>query len=385
MIVRQFLQWVRTAPSGERAEATGALARAYLFSDLSADDRGAVEGAMIMLLDDGSPLVRRALAEVLAGSSKAPSAVIHALAADRPDIAAIVLARSPLFIDAELVDIAATGSPAVQVAIARRRPLQCSVAAAIAEVGSAEACLVLIENARAEIAQFSLDRIVERFGDLAAIRETLFARDDLPASTRHALVAKLSSTLADFVAARAWLPRDHAHRVAKEACEKATVTLAALSPDSEARPLVRHLRATGQLNAGLILRALLSGNLVLFEELLAELSDLPLCRVRALVHEKNGSGLRAIFAAAGLPKSTHPAFHVALEAMREEAPGCGSRLRRRMIERVLTGCEKADLGDVQPLLTLLRQFATEAAREEARLYCEELAADVALTDERVAA
>ena len=66
MIVRQFLHWVRQAPAGERAEATSALARAYLYSDLSSDDRAAAEGAMIMLLDDPSPLVRRALAEALA-------------------------------------------------------------------------------------------------------------------------------------------------------------------------------------------------------------------------------------------------------------------------------------------------------------------------------
>ena len=38
MIVRHFLQWVRTAAAGERAEATSALARAYLYSDLSHDD-----------------------------------------------------------------------------------------------------------------------------------------------------------------------------------------------------------------------------------------------------------------------------------------------------------------------------------------------------------
>ena len=57
MIVRQFLQWVRTAPAADRADATSALARAYLYSDLSKDDRIAAEGAMLVLLDDGSPLV----------------------------------------------------------------------------------------------------------------------------------------------------------------------------------------------------------------------------------------------------------------------------------------------------------------------------------------
>jgi uncharacterized protein (DUF2336 family) len=376
MIVRQFLHWIRTAAASERAEATGALARAYLYSDLSPDDRSAAEGAMIMLLDDPSPLVRRALAEVLAASRSAPPAVIHALAADQPDIAALVLAYSPLFIDADLVDLVATGTAGVQIAVAHRQPLQCAVAAAIAEVGCAEACLVLIENSDATIAGFSIDRIVARFGHIAAIRETLFARDDLSSATRQALVSKLSATLADFVAAREWLERERAHRVAKEACEKATVALAAESPEVEVRPLVRHLCASGQLTAGLILRALLSGNVVLFEEALTELSGLPLARVRSLVHDKGVTGLRAIFDKAGLPISIWPAFREAIEAMREAIhlgePGGASRLKRRMIERVLTGCERADIGDVEPLLTLLRRFATEAAREEARLYCEEL-------------
>jgi uncharacterized protein (DUF2336 family) len=379
MIVRQFLQWVRTASPGERAEATSALARAYLFSDLTPDDRAAAEGAMIMLLDDPSPLVRKALSQVLASSQKAPPAVIQSLAADQPEVAVPVIERSPLFIDADLVDLVATGGPAVQAAIARRAPLQCAVAAAVAEVGSPEACLLLIENPDADVALFSIDRIVARFGHIAAIRESLFARDDLPAPTRHALVAKLSATLADFVAARAWLETERAHRVAQEACEKATVALAAESPARETRPLIRHLCQNGQLTAGLILRALLSGNVNLFEEALAELSGLPLARVRGYVHDNRSAAFRAIYDKAGLPASTWPAFRAAIEAMREQSPfaepGGASRLKRRMIERVLTGCEQAEIGEIEPLLTLLRRFATEAARDEARRYCEELVAE----------
>lgn len=385
MIVRQFLHWVRTAPAGERAEATSALARAYLYSDLAPDDRAAAEGAMIMLLDDASPLVRMALAEALAASPQAPPTVIQALAADQPDVAVLVLERSPLFIDADLVDLVATGAAPVQAAIARRAVVQCSVAAATAEVGSPEACLTIIENPGAELAQFSIDRVVERFGHLAAIREALFERPDLPAATRQALVSKLSSTLAEFVASRAWLEAERAHRVAQEACEKATVALAAESPAEETAPLIRHLCASGQLTAGLILRALLSGNLDLFEQALAELSGVSLARVRAFVHDHRGAGFRAVFDKAGLPPSTWPAFRAAIEAMREASPyaepGGASRLKRRMIERVLTGCEKAEIGEIEPLLTLLRRFATEAAREEARRYCEELVAEDMLTFE----
>ena len=138
MIVRQFLQWLRNASPGERAEATSALARAYLHSDLSNDDLSAAEGAMIMLLDDPSPLVRSALAQVFASAQKAPPVVVHALAADQPEVAIPVLSRSPLLSDEDLVDLFATASTDAQVAIASRALLSSPLAAAIAEVGSVE-------------------------------------------------------------------------------------------------------------------------------------------------------------------------------------------------------------------------------------------------------
>ncbi len=376
MIVRQFLQWVRTAPAGERAEAASALARAFLYSDFRITERVALEAAMVRLLDDASPLVRAALAEVLAGSADAPAAVIHGLAQDRPDIAAIVLERSPLFIDAELVDFVATGKSEMQCAIARRPWLPATVAAAIVEVGGAEACLELIENPQAELAPLSFDRLVERFGDLAVIREALFAREDLPVTTHQTLVLKLSATLTSFVVDREWLEAEHAKRVAREACEKATVALAARAHGGHGGSLVRHLRLSGQLTAGLILRALLSGNITLFEEALAELSETPLARVRALIHDKSGLGFRAIFDKAELPPSTYTAFRHALEAWREGPDLLGaSRLQRRMVERVLTGCENAEIGDLEPLMALLRRFAAEAAREEARDCCDLLEND----------
>jgi uncharacterized protein (DUF2336 family) len=382
MIVRQFLQWVRTAPAGERAEASSALARAYLYSDLSTDDRAAAEGALLILLDDESPLVRATLAEVLAPSDQAPPAVILALAADQPEIAAVVLEHSPLLLDADLVDAVATGCALTQTAIVRRESLPCSVAAAVAEVGSAEACLVLLENLRAEIAALSFGRICERFGHLAAIREAMLARHDLPASTRHALLAKLSETLADFVASRQWLEQGRARRIAKEACEKATVTLAAQSPRGEMLPLIRHLRESGQLNAGLVLRALLSGNNEMFEQALADLADMSLPRVSALVHDRGIAGFRALYLKAGLPASAYPAFRVAVEAMREGGfvggPVGATKLKRRMVERVLTGCAEESGVDVEPLLTLLRRFAAEAAREEARLFCSEMVSEDAI-------
>src|SRR3954462_9943540 len=198
MIVRQFISWVRTAPAGERAEATRALARALLFSDMSEQDRTAAEGALLMLLDDPSPLVRQAMAEVFARSLDAPAAIVQALSLDQTSIALPVLEHSPLLIDADLVDIVATGNNEMKCAIARRTSLPAAVCAAIAEVGTPAAALELIENPYAELAPFSWDRIVERHGHLAAIRESMLVLEDLPAPTRLVLVARLSDTLAQF-------------------------------------------------------------------------------------------------------------------------------------------------------------------------------------------
>ena len=379
MIVRQFLQWIRHAPPGERAEATSALARAYLHSDLSPDDIAAAEGAMIMLLDDPSPLVRRALADVFATAQEAPLVVVHALANDQPEIAMSILALSPLLQESDLVDLVATAQPAAQAAIASRAVLPRSLAAAIAEVGCAPACLALLENSSADIASFSIDRIVDRFGHLAAIREPLMARADLPMATRQALLAKLSRTLANFVTGRQWLGPEHAEDATREACEKATVALAADTPYEEVGHLVQHLRQSGQLTAGMILRALLSGNVVLFEEALAELSDVPIDRVTSYIHDRNISGLNALYRRAGLPDQAYPAFREAIAAMREGVligeQGDVARLKRRMVERVLTACMAERGRDLTSLLALLRRFAVEAAREEARMFCDDLVAN----------
>ena len=383
MIVRQFISWVRTASAGERAEATRALARAWLVSDLTEEDRAAAEGALLMLLDDASPLVRQAMAEVFARSAEAPAVIVQALSTDQPSVAVPILEHSPLLIDADLVDIVATGCCEVQCAVARRIWLPASVAAAIAEVGSASAALELIENPYAELAPFSWDRIVARHGHLAAIREALLALQDLPAATRATLATKLSETLAQLAVAKKWLTPERAGRLAGEARERSTIGIAAQASGEELRGLVQHLRATGELTAGLMLRALLSGNVMLFETALAELSDLPPGRVSALLHDRGGSSLAALLRRAGMPASTHPAFQAALAAWHESGfvdnAESAAQLRRRMVERVLTQCE-SDRDVAEPLLVLLRRLATESAREEARIFCRELASEDAFTN-----
>src|SRR5207237_3202355 len=105
-----------------------------------------------------------------------------------------------------------------------------------------------------------------------------------------------------------------------------------------------HLRDTGQLTAGLVLRSLLSGNRDFFEQALAELTGLPASRVSALLHDRRGAGFKAVYERAGLPDSVYPAFRAAIEVIHETGlqaePGGHARLRRRPVERALPRCAR---------------------------------------------
>src|SRR5690606_26812692 len=138
-------------------------------------------------LDDPSSKVRQAMAEALSMSRHAPPQVIAALAADQPEVAALVVARSPLLTDADLIDRVAAGTVATQKLVADRPSVSMPVAAAIAEIGEADACVVLLKNCGADIASLSFRRMAERFGHVSAVREALIADMRLPADCRHML------------------------------------------------------------------------------------------------------------------------------------------------------------------------------------------------------
>ena len=372
MIVRNFLSWAQTANAAQRAEGAGALARAYLYSDIDAQARRETEIALMSLLDDPSPLVRRALADNFASAVDAPHAIVSALASDQSDIAAPVLSRSPLLTEAELIDCAAIGDAFAQSAIALRARVPAGVCAALAEVGVREAAISLAVNPGADLPEFSMRRMVERFGEDAEMREALLSRPWLPATVKNDLVNATASALSAFVIDCGWLTNERAERLAREERDKANVIIVTETAQHDGRhgvrALVSHLRASRQLTASLVLRALLSGNRDLFEAALVELSGLREDKVAGLVRDFRGAGFAALYNRAGLPEKFLPAFRAALEAQREYADvhGGEARLSLVMIERVLTACEEINGGELDKLMALLRRFEMEAALDEAR-------------------
>jgi uncharacterized protein (DUF2336 family) len=362
-IVRRFLAFVQCAGPEKRAEAASALARAYLHSDLTEPLRAEAEVAMMALLEDPWPLVRRALADALGGAAGAPRALILALASDQSDVAVAVLSRSPALSDADLVDFAAMGDVVTQSALARRTDLLPGAIAALAEVGQREAILALIGNREVCLAAVALSRILERFGADAEVREALLELPALPPGLRAQIVMATANEIGD--ATSQWLPGGRAARVAREARDRAICSIAFSCPEGEREALVRSLRACGALTPALLLRSLLGGARELFVATLSELSGAPLSRVAAFIRDPRGEGFAALAHKAGLERKTLPAFLAALAAIKAEVGETSDGLSLHLVQAVIDECERRDDPALAKVLALLWRFAAEAARTEA--------------------
>lgn len=378
MIVERYLEWAATAPPHMRAEAAGALARSFLHGDLEPSVRDDVEAVLTRTLDDVSLAVRCAIAEAFASAADAPHAILLSLAQDAPDVAEPVLSRSPMLSDHELVDIVAVGGARAQAAVASRPFVSAPLAAAIAEVASARACEVLLENPGARIAHSAAARMAVRHGGDGGVRDALIARRDLGPELRQILMRSVADALSSFVSGCGWLGADRARRAADEACDRGAIAIAA--EEGDARPFVLHLVGRGQFSPSLALRALFSGDLALFEAALSALSGQTPKRVSGFVRDFEGRGFAALYERAGFPKSALPIFRAALSAARE-GPMAGAQageraLSRRMVERALSACRGGEV-EIGPLHAMLRRFAAEAARDEARRCYPDLGASLA--------
>ncbi|MET0574539.1 MAG: DUF2336 domain-containing protein [Mesorhizobium sp.] len=364
MVVGHFLKWMQTARVSERAAAAGALARAYIDAELTFEDRCAAEAALTLLLDDPSAKVRLALADALSMSRHAPMQIVSALAADQPEVAALILARSPLLSDSDLIDRVASGASATQRLIAARPGVSMALSAAIAEVGEAEACRTLLDNSSADIASLSFHRMAERYGDDAPLREALLRDARLPSDCRHMLLVKLGDALKTSPLVIAMMGAVGAERVTREACVRASLMLIDTTHASEFAALIEHLRIRRDLTASFLVRAVAHGKIDFFGSALVSLTTQGEARVRALLAGGQDVALASLFRKAGLSTTVHAVILRALKVWREVANG--KRVAGAQEVTWLMLKELGEAGEGSELARLLKSIHLEALRENAR-------------------
>ncbi|EKF17870.1 hypothetical protein NA2_15419 [Nitratireductor pacificus pht-3B] len=378
-MVQHFLKWIETARVSERAAAATALAQAYLNAELAFEDRYAAEAALTALLDDPSSKVRGALAEALSVSRHAPMQVVAALAADQPDVAAPILGRSPVLLDSDLIDRVAEGRDETQRLIAMRPKLSMGVSAAIAEVGSRDACVALVKNAGAEIAGLSFRRMVERHGADAALREALVQDARLPPDCRHLLLVQLGEALRAAPLVQALVGAARADKLTRDACTRASLTLIDAIGQNEHAALVEHLRLRGDLSTGFLIRMVAHGKIDFFGAVLVALTGQGEARIRALLSGGRDMAVGALLRKAGLAPHTRAPIMRALCVWREVARGkrvAGAQEVSWLMLHSLgaTPGQAGPAPEAAELAGLLRGIHLDVLRENARLQAQAIAA-----------
>ncbi len=371
VIVEAFLRWAETAKAGDRARAANALGRAYLQSEMAAEEHAAAEMALTFLLDDPSPKVRLALAEAISWSPNAPRAVILSLAADQPEIACHAVTCSPLLSDADLVDLAASGSDVTRMLIAARGTISRSVSAALAEIGEEETVLCLLENNGAVIAPYSLKRIAERLGHHCEIRNLLLNRWDLPADARQLLTQHVSIALVNLPLAQATIDPSRLHRISREANEAAVVSIAGDLTPREISDLVEHLRVSGHLTPSFLMHALCSGKVEFFAAAIVNLTGCDERRVRSILATGRMHAVRALYESAGLARDISVIFVEATLLWREASktlpPRCSATSATSCLQKFR---RHGTRGAAQELLEAVERLHIAEQRQHARAYAQ---------------
>lgn len=370
MIFDNFSHWAGSSDTKSRVLAVKALCESYIFSDFSSDEMKAAEGAMVLLLDDRSTEVRKAMASSLCTNRNVPAIVINALAQDQLDISAPILAYSPLLSENNLIDLVADGKLGHRFIVAQRKRISPAVCAALVEVGEEEVVLELLQNCGADIVRISLARITERFGQNGAIRNELLNRDDLPAKIRYNLVEQLSQVFANDRLLSALIGKDRAGYVAKDACAQAVLSVVEGTSDDDMEALIEHLRLSGKITPAFLMNILSAGNVDFFAAVISKLSSKSSLRIRAILSDGHFSLVKALYKSAGLAADLIPIFIDATLLWREASHQSDIVLADEIVAKLLDKYQDQmqAQSSVAELLMMMENTRFKQSRRAAKSY-----------------
>ena len=349
----------------DRALAAHKLCRALDRDNLSRQELAQAHEILRLMSKDATELVRRALAVTLKASPVLPRDVALKLARDVDSIAVPVLNFSPAFSDEDLIDIARTGGPVRQAAIAKRHNLAPTIATALVEVGCEEAVRLTCANDNASLDEPSLQTAINRYEKSQPVLTAIAYRKALPLAVTERLVSMVSDQVRKHLVENHSLSAAAAQQIAVATGERAVIDLvdqAGRAGDIGA--FVAHLNRNGRLTASLLLRALAQGQMSLFEWGISELAGVPHHRTWLMIHDAGPLGLKAIYERAGLPARLFPAFRSGVDTFHamntDGAARDKERFQERMLQRFLTQPQQAPREDVDYLLEKMDRLAATA-------------------------
>lgn len=282
--------------------------------------------------------IRIRLSEKLSSATWAPPALINVLALDEIEIAAPVIANSPVLKDHDLIRILVEATLDHQIAVARRGELTSTVVEAILRQDEPAVLTALAGNDTASISDAGLSRLVESSRRIAALRSPLARHPRLSSDLGLRLYLWVGQSLRGALMDRFRLDPEAMDALLAESVREAHAmpgageTLARLALADEAeneRRLVDKLHEAGQLRPGFLLRMLRERKLNLFIAALAALGGFQADHIRRAIDSDRPELLALACVAVGIDRGVFPAILDSVRELNGGAPlGRPDSLRR---------------------------------------------------------
>ena len=286
---------------------------------LSDRERSHMTEILRRLIQDIEISVRRAVADRLSQEPTAPSDLVVSLANDEIEVAYPILIESAVLNDLDLIEVIHHRTVSHQLAVAIRESVSAPVSDALVETGDTDVIKSLLENASAAISQKTMEYLVEESKRIDAYRNPLVHRHDLSPDLAKRMYWWVSAAL-----------RSHILEVYEidptdldEAIEDAVTDLMIVEkiedpPKKKSAELAERLKAADRISPAFLVQTLREGEVTLFVDLFAQLTELDPVVVRRSIFEPGGEGIAIACKAVGIGK---PDFTSIFLLSRSACPG----------------------------------------------------------------
>lgn len=341
--LNQLLDLARTRSPDDQHRLLMGVAGLY---ESAAEHGGAPEALadiFIALTRKAEREIRQVLAQRLAKADWAPAALVRMLAADEIDIARPVIARSPLLLDDDLLQLLADCSIEHQIQVALRPDLGAAVARAIVAGADPAVMTALATNRSARIEAAVFADLVDRSRQLAALRAPLTRHPSLNEDLALRLYQWVGDALRQAIGDRFSIDparlAEALHSAARTAADSTTRTAvawetasASAADETDAR-LVAKLHSAGQLRPAYLIRALREEKLGVFAYGLAVLGRFEIAQIRRALAGDTARPLFLACIAVGLDRAAFPALLTEIRKLNKGFPRDPDASAWRLAER----------------------------------------------------
>ena len=276
---------------------------------LTDSERVIMSDILRQLIHDVELTVRKHLAIRLSDEPMAPHELVVALANDDAEVAHPILLSSTVLRDPDLIEIIRHRTLEHQLAVAMRREVSADVCDALVATEDVNVITRMLDNPNAQIAQATMEYLVEQSQRVDSFQNPLVHRSDLPPQLAERMYWWVTAALREHIVQNFDIDPGELDSTMEDVVRSAGAELAEKRKSATDKLADNLLKANGP-DHEMLARLLRQGEISLFEAVLGQMTNLRENLVRRLIYEPGGEGLAIACRALNVEKAVFGSIFV---------------------------------------------------------------------------